>query len=286
MADQSSGRTRRSFRRQLTDATVVFYGQAPVSLGDVDASRAKSPEDLLKTPITAVAKATYKGFKEYQGVLGGGSRSPGFERGERLLTKLADAEGHHSSDTLHGLRDGLLRNQPRRESRDFLTAYAVAQQLAETEIGIPEEYADYPRTLDGYRGGVIAAVAIRFADVVGEPMLGRAARVIHGTKTPARSLRNVLYGAGASVAGSVLDAVKEITNRALEGVRGAASQAEETIAAVEMWRGQLEEARDGAPYGGPDDAIEAAERAVAHLHHARALISSASQELDSWQRSL
>lgn len=286
MADQGHGRRRRSFQRQLTDATVVFYGQAPISLSGVDPTGAKGPDDLITIPIKAVAKATYKGFKEYQGVLGGGSRSSGFEHGEQLLADVADSNGRHSPDTLHGLRDGLLHIQPQSEAPEYLAAFARGQGVSESEAKIPEEHTDYPRTVDGYRGGVIAAVAIRYADVLGKPMLGRGARVIHGTKTPKASLKNLVYGAGASVAGSVLDAVKEVTTQTVEGLRGAADQSDQVREAIEVWQESLEQVGEGAFDGGPDEAISAAARSVAHISDVQVLIASASEELAAWQQEL
>ncbi|MGH3089171.1 MAG: hypothetical protein ACRDSJ_17885, partial [Rubrobacteraceae bacterium] len=66
---------------------------------------------------------------------------------------------------------------------------------------VPIEHAAYPRTEDGFHGGVIAAIAITYADVTGDPMLGRVQRAVLKTQTAKWNPGNVVFGSGASLSG-------------------------------------------------------------------------------------
>lgn len=291
-------RLRQVGEAQLTDLHVAARGADLTSLERKRPDRVKEKyaphpaDDVMHTLSPALnvlglvgtfAGSTLKGFKNTQEALGEGSRDVGFEAGAELLTGLVTGAGTIPPATLHGARDAALGRPQQSEHPDYVRGY---DHVTEMTTSLPVAHDVYPRTKDGYRGGLVAHLAVAYAAVLDEPMLTRMVIAMAKARLPGWSATTPIYGKSDSPAGSVLEAVKEITERTLDRAGSTGARLEDSEALISEWLDALEQAGDGVPYGGPDDAVQAAAAARDLVQSARALIASATEELTIWQREL
>lgn len=269
-------------RRRVTDLAVSTYGQIPIALEGVAAEKTKSVSGLTG-PVGKVAGAGFKEFKRVQGVFGEGSRDNGFDRGLDILINLTRPDGSLSREATEGARDALLGRQQQNDHPDYERAH---REFQHAHNHLPENDSDYPRTEDGYRGGLLAAAATAYSFVNGEPMLGRIHRAVTSSKTKGWRPGNLAFGPGASVAGSTLDAVKEIVERSTDETKDAAKQLDGLTSSVESWKNLLTQADSMSDVGGLDGAVTAAHRAVESIERASKILSPATELIESWAKDL
>ncbi len=274
-----AGRT----QARLSDYTLATYGQAPVTLEDYAVDRPKRASDLIIGPAGKIATAGLKEFKRIQSVLGEGSRDNGFNRAMDILETLAEPDGSFRKESLLGARDALLDKDPRSDDLAYLRAH---KRMTRANEHLPDNDATYPRTIDGYRGGLLAGTATVYGAILGEPMLGRAHRATTRSRKARWSPGNLVFGSGASVAGSTLDAIKEIVERSTDGLTNSTTQLAAAGSAIEEWRNllaSLEADRSGSL---ATSAIHAAQEAIDEVERATQTSSSASDLIKSWAHDL
>lgn len=275
-------RRRRVRRDRITDLGIAAWGAAPTAFSGVDVDKVRSPESIVTGPAGKLVGEAKKGWKATQDALGEGSRKAGFEDASKLLAKVS-ADGRLSPDAAEGAKDALLGTQRTRTTKDYMRAY---RSLSRLQRQVPVEHATYPRMEDGYRGGVIAATAVEYAAATGRPMLSRVQRAVLSSRTAKWNPGSVVFGSGASLAGSTLDAVKHITESATDDADAASNQVGEGTASVEKWLSLLQQLGAKANSRGPEDAVVAARRAIDHAGDAVRLVHDASLELKTWERDL
>lgn len=292
-----SDRLRRTGRSQLSDIRVASRGADLSSLENAHPDRVKEhyhpvPDTTADTVGLALkalgvvgtfAGGTLKGFKQIQSALGEGSRDVGFESGQFVLATVTRDDGSISSAALEGAKDAAM-NEPRtNKAPEYRRAYGrVWHALSD----VPAEHDVYPRTRNAYRGGIIAALAVVYAAAVGRPMLTRTTIALARARLPRWSPANLVYGQREGPAHSVLEAVKEITERTLAGTGQSVETLEAAQGTLATWTADLERACEAAPYDGPEEAVGAAAAATQHLDTASRLIASAIDELSAWEKEL
>lgn len=251
--------------------------------GGDDASDVLGPTLKALGLVGTFAGGTLRGFKQIQEALGEGSRDVGFEHGGLVLGRIANEDGAFSVEAVRGARDAVIG--PSRSTKD--PAYTKAfERVRDAMRHLPENQDVYPRTRNGFRGGVIAAVAIVYAAVAHEPMLTRMTIAMARSHQPGWTPASLVYGQREAPAHSVLEAVKEITERTLAGAQPTLETLDAAQGAVASWMADLEQAVEGSLYGGPEEALGAAAAATQHLDTSIRLIASAIEELSAWAKEL
>ncbi|MGH3999964.1 MAG: hypothetical protein ACRDTJ_21170 [Pseudonocardiaceae bacterium] len=276
-------RLKRVRHNRRSDLETALWGAAPVALASVELDKTKDLLGAVPGPAGKVISGTRTGWKEIQEALGKGARRVGVDHALEILGSLSRSDGSLARDTVEGAKDALLGNGRRGTSPDYRRAYRM---LARLTARPPADQETYPRTEDGFRGGLIAGTAVKYADVTGDPMLGRVQRAVLKTQTAKWSPGNVVFGSGASLSGSILDAVKHITESATDDTDSAANQVGEAKEAIEKWRSLLDQLGTMAGTRGPDEATSAAKQASNHAEDAARLARDASHELKGWERDL